>query len=72
MRTLKQIYIQGYGGLVYLGGLKDTELYNLIQANIKGFGLRGAGRENFREQGQRLCVPPAEAQGVYARPHGGS
>jgi hypothetical protein len=42
LRTFEQIYIQGYGGLVYLGGLKDAELYNLIQANIKGFGQRGA------------------------------
>ncbi len=42
LRTFEQIYIQGYGGLVYLSGLKDAELYNVIQASIKGFGQRGA------------------------------
>lgn len=42
LRTFEQIYIQGYGGLVYLSGLKDTELYNAVQTNIKGFAQQGA------------------------------
>lgn len=42
LRTFEQIYIQGYGGLVYLGGLKDAELYNVIKASMRGFGQQGA------------------------------
>ena len=42
LQTFEQIYIQGYGGLVYLSGLKDAELYNVIRAKIRGFGQQGA------------------------------
>ncbi len=42
LRSFEQIYIQGYGGLVYLGGLKDAELYNVIKASVRGFGQQGA------------------------------
>ena len=42
LRTFEQVYVQGYGGLVYLGGLKDAELYNLIRAHIRSFSQQGA------------------------------
>ncbi len=42
LRTFEQIYIQGYGGLVYLSGLKDAELYNVICSSVRVFSQRGA------------------------------